>query len=280
MNEIKRDLIGGAIVYFELSGESVHSIIEAGLNHIDLGRFTPATYTDLNALKASLQKVYGKTHRIDSLGGREGYTATVVESDEKNGVKTLNYDVGFTVHPPTTTYFPFWNPDTGDEVEPDGADEVRQGFYGNIQKVPRNNVARALTLIAAHLRGVSLKSHGGVYWIPEKSVAKWEQVCIVIETASKANRVHKIRTVIDKDSCRAYTEALREHVKYEAGVIKEKVLKGGLKKRALATKENEADELKGLIKEYESMFQVTLDDLTAIADDAGTSAAFAALQML
>ena len=92
--------------------------------------------------------------------------------------------------------------------------------------------------------------------------------------------MHKIRTVIDKDSCRAYTEALREHIKYEAGVIQEKVKSGKLGKRALATKENEADELKGLIKEYEAMFQVTLDDLHEVADDAGTCAAVAALQML
>ena len=280
MNEMKRDLIGGAIVYFELSGYSDHSLIEAGFDTIGLGRFIPAHYTDLNALKAALQKVYGKTHRIDSLGGREGYTATVVQGDEKNGVKTLSYDVGFTVHPPTTTYFPFWDPDTGDEVEPGGCDEVRSELYTNLQKVPRNNVARALTLIASHLRGISLKSHGGVYWIPEKSVAKWEQVCLVIETASPANRVQKIRTVVDSSSCRAFTDALREHIKYEAGIIKEKVLKGGLKKRALNTKENEADDLKGLIKEYESMFQVTLDDLHELARDAGKSAAVAALQML
>ena len=129
--------LSGAIVYFTLGEDSDHPTIKSGFDAIGLGHAIPETNTPLSALKSALVRTFGNRQtKIDALvKPAQGYTVTRVRGEIENSLRTLDYSVAFTAEVPATTHLPFFNPSTGQQVEPDGAGECRVRFMSNLNNV-------------------------------------------------------------------------------------------------------------------------------------------------
>ena len=273
--------LSGAIVFFTLGEDSNHTVIKDGFKSIGIGHAVPDTNTALSALKSALVKTFGNRQtKIDALvKPAQGYTVTRVKGDMENSLRTLDYSVAFTAEVPATTFLPFHNPSTGQQVEPSGADECRTRFIDGLNRVGSHKLSRALVnLIEGQLNGISLRPTGGIYWLPEESMRLWGQVAQVVESASGSNQVYRIRSSVDNDSIKAICAALTRQVESETEKMNEEILTGDFQQeRAFNSRRARACVLREKVQEYERVLGTTLDALQAKCEETDKQAAAACL---
>lgn len=274
--------MNGAVVFFTLGGDSDYDMIEVGFEHCGLSKYIPNKNTSAAALKSALVKTWGNRRmKIDSLEGkRGGFAVAQVKGDVQNDVRTLDYEVLFTTEVPSSSQFiPFFDPSTGDAIEPTKARECRGKFWDELKKVPAQKVSLALTqIIQGPLKGIRLRETGGIYWIPESSLKIWRSLSFTLSEASTRNKLYKMCTSIDVDSIEAICDALTSSVEAEMEKLTEEIISGDLKQeRAYVSRRNRAVELRAKVKDYEKIFGKTLDNLTSQCEETDVAAAAAVL---
>lgn len=130
-----------------------------------------------------------------------------------------------------------------------------------------SQVTASMVAAALHLGATTLRPSGGVYWLPEKVIPEWDQLCGVVQLAAVAgkNTVYKITHTFDADSILAVRDALLAEVEREANAITAEVDGGGLGERALKTRASQAERLRVKIEEYERILGERLPDAKEMA---------------
>lgn len=268
--------LNGAIVYFKLGEDSDHNLVEWGFNKLNLGGYIPNKNTSNAALRSALTKTYGSRRtKIDALDGNRGFAVAQVSGDVLNDVQTLDYEVKFCVQVPTTSHMiPFQNPKTGEIFDPPLAQDCKNRFWEEMDKVPSRNLSSSLVnIIHGPLNGICLKDTGGIYWIPETSVPVWQALSLILEQASSRNVLYKISSSIDEDSVKAICDALTSAVESELSQINDEIIGGKLKqKRAYESRRNRSVELNDKVKSYRKILGVALEDLSEQCEDSDMAA--------
>lgn len=302
--EIKAE---GGVFYWSLGNDSHYEILESGLRAIGLTHLIPERNTLSAALKSALTKFCcsSKTS-ITSVGN--GYQVTELVQSEMNETRYVDHKPAFVVFPPPNggSHLILKDPNTGNQVSEESLKKITdltfidksnkkdmvppehatlhavlcREYSRQLRVVPASKVARVLVGVVRSSLGVSLRDTGGIYWVSNDHLNLWNQVRIVIESASESNKVYALHTIIDESLCSAVCDALTNNVMAELTKI-EKEIEGGFKQeRALKARQQRASELRDKVKEYSSILGVAMNALEERVEKTDTLAAFATLAAL
>lgn len=271
--------IAGAVVYWT-AGPTQRELLEARLTESGLVDHMPGMRTNAAALKSALLD-YCDEHKTRSVDmGVESH-----RKQEANGFEVLAkergelsnaYDVRFSVKALENSEgeleLEFRN------AEFDVRPKVRELFLKHKAQLTGAAIGKMLVELLGELDGVALRPSGGVYWVPESSVPKFQRIAEFVEECgidNKANRVYLLKTAMDESTVRAVGDAISSEVMAESAQIVEDVRENLTNEEAIARRLVRANELWERVKRYESCLGKTMDTLSNVvklATDAAASA--------
>lgn len=267
MNELR---IGGALVFWKLSGQADHERLRDSLHECQLREFCPDPRVPLAIMKEALGKTYpGSTTMVRTLASKTGF-AVVSEKkgddwndyDHQGAVKLIDQDWSFS------------------GVSEDDRKLILGAYHEAAGYVSSGQVAMALTKIISYMRGVPLRPSGAVYWVPDDQLGEFEDVAAAIENSAvvpDSYMIHRMQHVLDDSAVRAISEGLVDEVSGRVQEL-EKELKGGeLQKRALKNRWSEIEATRKKVQHFEESLSRALPQLTEKLDKLQHLSAFAGL---
>lgn len=253
----------GKNVFFTLGSKTNTEKLKESLDQLGLGSFAPDNNTKKSALKQALYSVCANRRRlIRPLPGERGY-AIVSEKRDEDGV-SLEHTVDFDALLPNGSDVPVYrDPDTGQPCNPSEEDKILHRFQIELGRLPSPKVSLALVRILDHMHAISLRPTGGIYWLPQGAVTKFQEVAKAFEEASEdnSNIMYFQTTAMDDDLRHTVIESLKRSIGGEVSAMEEEVMSGDLGKRAIKTKQERCDKLRARVLGYQKMFDVTLKEL-------------------
>ncbi len=270
MSVEKKIKYNGITVFWSLTDGTNIEVLRDGFEEIGWLHLLPEVQEDSQALRRALAHHFpGKRTLIRPLKGIVGYA--VVNEDA-----------------------------SGDEMEYD--EEVRMGLVdGKLFSNPMDHPLReavsdtyrfekklvtaaklggVLVRAARELNGIPLRPRGGFYWIPDSSAEKWEQIVDVVERARSGNVTWKMKTTTDENTVEAVCDSLVIQVENQLAKLESDLEEGELGKRALKTREKDAQELDSLVANYEEILGKTLEGLRSRASEVESAACVALLEAM
>ncbi len=270
----------GAVVYWGCSTTDREKLSEkaerCGFGDLVPNKRTPESAL-FNALKDGVPDAgVTRDYLIQPLKSRNQKGFEVVEVHK--GTERNSYSALFSarVHSDTVKFSEgLWDYATidGNTVQ-DLYDQYRRTLTGAA-------VGSFLVSVCQRLRGTSLRPSGGIYWIPEDSLDRWNDVTDAVESSAcdyGKSEVFRLRTLLDAQSASAVISAITKEVTDQSDEILEGI--GELGEKALRTREERSRELKKKVEHYEGMLGESLGKLKTVCDIATKSAAHAALAQL
>jgi hypothetical protein len=264
--------LGGAVVYWTLSEFTFRDRLADGLADAGFGDLAPDARPATAALKAALEQTLGGSRiLIRPLQSRDGFAVVEEERGQTENIYTQTLSA---------------------RVEGEGAfarlafslaDErslaVQQAFDLHQGLIAAHQVSECLVSIVERLGGTRLRPSGGFYWLPEARLDLWQEVAAAVEKAAfgRPHACYVLRVAMDADAVRAVRDAIVAEVTAEANRIRNEVLSGELKERALESRRVEAEDLRDKVTQYEMLLDTGLASLREAIDAAEEAAAAAAL---
>jgi hypothetical protein len=262
-NQVTEVSVAGAVTYWNLSPETNLAALNNGLATLGLQQFAAEERTACAALKSALSKTL-----LDAEFSR---LVRPLEDPEDNGFALIEEERGTTENTYSTVLTAKVDKDGDIVTDADQAvvNELEEHFTYQKSILGVASVTAVLVNIVKHLDGTTLKPSGGVYWIPEHSLAKWAQVCEVIERAACGNTpssIYQLRTVFDGAAVKAVKDAIINEVGQRSEEIRRRAASTGLGERAYKTQAKDAQRLHDRIKAYEGILGEALQELHTAAD--------------
>ncbi len=154
-------------------------------------------------------------------------------------------------------------------------DDCKNAFDLWAMGVTASSVGVALSNAVRKLGGVPLRPRGGIYWLPQRAVTKWEKIAKSVVDAEKHNIVFQLSTIHDSNSAKAVLKAVELDLIRRFEEI-ESALSGDLGDRALKTKLSQLRTLKVDIKEYETILGESFEHVQAEVENTENLECFAA----
>lgn len=265
-NELR---IGGALVFWKLSGQADHERLQEALSECNLQDFVPDPRQPLAIMKEALGKTYpGSENMIRTLASKTGF-AVVHERkgddwndyDHQGAVKLVDQEWQF------------------ESISDEDQKLIMAAYHEAAGYVSSGQVAMSLTKIIAYMRGVPLRPSGAVYWVPDERLQDFEEASAAIESASvvpDSYMVHRMQHVLDDSAVRAISEGLVDEVSQRVTEL-EKDLKGGLKNRALKNRWAEIKDMSAKVSHFEEALSKALPELSEKLNKLQRMDAFAGL---
>lgn len=265
----------GAVVFWSPSEWVDREKLNRGLEMLSLGHATLEERTPYACLKNAVEANFrSKNYLCQPLDDTVAFEVVEV----LRGVTNNAYSQKFRVSVPDPKNAPLTL-----QMSPYDSEQAAQlaASYGRFRSLVRGSaVTTTIVKIIEGWSGSRLRPSGSIYWLPEGRLDQWHGLGAVLEMASQGGfRSYTMRVHHDVDSVRAIRDALAHEVKEEAKRIKEEVMSGELKARALESRKMEAILLRQKVRLYESLLEEGLSDLGDVALDAETAAADAALSL-
>lgn len=121
-------------------------------------------------------------------------------------------------------------------------------------------IGGALIEIVKKLGGVTLRDSGGIYWLPDVCLEKWEQVIGAFEAAGD-NQVYLVRTIMDAKTVKAVGAAISDEITKASAELIEEITGGKCGEQAIENRLVRAKQLRGRVNEYEIILGSTLKQL-------------------
>lgn len=243
----------GAVVYWTLSGEfDVDALARAwaaeGLDPTHL----PAPTSPERALRRAVDELRDRAHMVRRLPDGSGYA---VVAEHQHAAKFNHYEQSLVAYL-----------DAGQlVVEPAGhpdAERVIDAYERALSRFDGGDASGILIGACRRLRAVSLRTMGGIYFVPQPAMPELERVTRALEACS-ANRVWRLPAMRSEDAARAVLAAVSEEVEAEAARMEEELAREGddaLGERALGTRAERAATLRRKTDEYERLLGASLGD--------------------
>lgn len=257
----------GAITFWRLSGRTTLAAlctewIRAGLDPDQL----PQASSPKAALRAALHDLEGTRVLARPLHDRGDWVLQEEAVNEDTTAYTKRMRVRVSV-------------DDALVIEPAGhpdAERLREQYRENLSTLSHANMGGWLVGLVEGLNGVSLKDTGGVYFVPEYALPKWQAIVKAVETAS-SHSILEIPAVSTEKAAQAIAQALVAESMQCMHAIKEHLEYGDLGVRALESKQRMCRSMQSKIGEYESILGVALGRLHEQVQDLETQLVAATL---
>ena len=264
--------LGGAVVYWTLSEFTLRERLADGLGDAGFGDLAPDRRPATAALKAALDQTLGGSRiLIRPLQSRDGFA--VVEERRGQNENLYFQTLSARVQGEGLLARLVFTPQDERSLAVQQAFDLHQGLIASHQ------VSECLVRIVERLGGTRLRPSGGFYWLPEGKLGPWQEVSSAVEKAAfgRPHACYVLRVAMDADAVRAVRDAIVAEVMTEACRIREEVLSGALKERALESRRLEAVDLRDKVALYEQLLDTGLASLRQAIDAAEEAAAAAAL---
>lgn len=265
----------GRIVMWSLQGDMTVSALGAALEAAGSKAIPPEPPSALVALHRAVDAVARALGRLEVHHVSRGEWAIVGKPVEHTGVqRELVYPIDCTAK--------LVRPEGGGEeyleITGRGEDQIRAAYEVAKGVLAPSDIGTWLTDKAAKLGAIPLRDRGGVYFVPQPQVWKWERIVKAIKACSK-HGVYALPAMKSQDAVEAILSALTADTQAACDKIADDIADGTLGTKALANREKSTAELLDRVSQYETLLGSKLDALrTAIAETqaAVATAAFAA----
>lgn len=242
--------ISGATVFWRGTSDTEAARLQTNLDNIGLGKYAPRPVGMAHAVKAAMTSLYSKPRTLVR-PDRNGFS--IVE--EEQTTLGLRHKVTLTVevaqrHPDGMLAYP---------CEQSERDRLVQQVNAQLGLVPYTALTQCLTEIVRSLGGIALRDSGGIYWIPQCSVARWREVVVAVQ-ASGPVKVYCASMVADQDGVRAVCDSIREEMEREVAQINADFATG-LSDKAMRSRASALTAMAKRVREYEAALGVTLDTI-------------------
>ena len=243
------NVTAGAMTWWSLGQQTEPDILQNGLGQLGMPDYAPKPRTWLMSLKAALAEMFAKPEElIRPLRHKKtnGYTVVVEEKGdyENRYSRTVNASVDA----------------EGDVTVTAGeADRYElQRLTNHYRRVlPAASVSDTLTeIIHERFGGISLRASGGLYFVPEEHVGKWQDVIMVVEAAAVEPTTNDLSVVpleMNEMTLRDIKRSICREVESAAERLRKDITENDLKDQALLNRAVRASELRDRIRQYETI---------------------------
>lgn len=134
-----------------------------------------------------------------------------------------------------------------------------------------------------HLKGVSLKDSGGLYWIPETAMAEWDSITDAVERSAldgNKSTCYTLRTLMDEKATIAVKDAIISEINASLDALNAEIATGELGDEALTNRKKAANALHARCAMYEGILSEAMPTLHQAITQTEIAATTAALQAL
>lgn len=269
------DAGGGRVVYWSLNGDSDYEKLRLGCEAAGLTSKTlPEDRSALSALRHGIDR-WVKTAGLRNvlvrpLSQGDGYdVVSETVGEDRNEYQTsfsARVDVKERRNPPRVV--------TGSS---DCWSSIVEWYNEALDRASQEAVGGYLSRVVYALGGTALRPNGGVYWLPESSIDRFNKVVESIESAG-THAVFTLSVAKDQQLARSIVDAITNEVTTEADYIESEVASRDLGERALKTRIVRAKLLLEKVRDYEATFGKSLSFLSQRVEQVETQCAVLAIQ--
>lgn len=283
-NQTMSAMTTGCMCFWDTSATDA-GLLKERLASIGLEAFAPKARTVPAALKMAM-KDFGKeleAHHCKSNGGKHKFIVQGKLNLEADGfelldncqmpsgqenlnemVFTARVDGGGRVHV-TELGSRFWQLNLTDGYT--ASVKLQEWFDAYRMQAPGSTVGRSLVAIVNHLHGTCVRPVGGVYYLPDDTVAAWDDVVDAFESCGK-NVISRVRVVLDDRAAKTIRRAIVNELTEAAGTVLEDLIRNDIKDATVERRLQRARELRGKCQQYESILNDTLGEVHVILNEA------------
>jgi hypothetical protein len=276
----KKIKYNGLITFWSLTDDSKRQVLEDGFTLLGMAELIPSPKNDTQALLRALNMVFKKSDTvIKTVRGTSGYKVFGRQDLPNNKHR---YVEALRVTFDENGELVFETNDAETSVEFTGMHQwhIKAEFSQQKGLVAGGSLGTILSAACRSLGGIALRPRGGSYWIPTSQRGKWESIVEVVSLSCARNTVSCIGTTTDKSTMEAICTALIAQVESKLEQLDRDLDDDTLGKRALATREREAQELDSLVVDYEKILGRTLKSLRDRTEEVEARAAMAIFQKM
>jgi hypothetical protein len=269
-------LVSGAIVMWDC-GATEHETLMAKLTYIGLEDFCPPPRSKNEALRCAMGDYAGQQKKLLVHNGRKKDLIIQPLKGRDDGLEMVEVARGQTDNDYTSRFSAKIEGENEQVTVTSGSAPswlIQESYAKYRAEVTGGAVGSSLVNILQHLHGTCVRQIGGVYYLPEDAVAKWDEVVTAYESAGP-NRVNRTRIVLDDQAIRMVKQAITRELTTAAGQIAEEVRQGDLGEKALENRKESAQKLRERAKLYEGILSTQLAECRAVIDLAETAASSA-----
>jgi hypothetical protein len=249
------NVAAGAMTYWSLGQQTDPQILTNGLSQLGLPDYSPKPRTWLTSLKAALAEMFAKPEELIRPlrhKTKNGYTIVVEYKGEYEN--TYSREVNACVDKEGRVSV---TAGTADRQE-------LQRLTNHYHRVlPSSSVSDMLTdIIHEKLGGISLKTNGGLYFIPEDRITAWQDVIMVVEAAAVEPTTNDLSVVpleMNAMTLRDIKRSICREVESEAERLRKDITENSLGTDALLNRAVRASQLRDRIRQYETILGQALD---------------------
>ncbi|HYM54906.1 MAG TPA: hypothetical protein VES97_06050 [Solirubrobacteraceae bacterium] len=151
-----------------------------------------------------------------------------------------------------------------ENATPDEAELVKRSYGRYLDALTTEDVASWLIHQAQRLGAVSLREHGGIYYLPPSRWPEWSGITDALQSAHPRHACYSMPTFkLSAGGARAILDSLTAEVEADVDAIQDDVLSGDLGVRALETRGEKGRLLLAKVEEYEALVGERLEKLRA-----------------
>lgn len=247
--------LNGLTTFWSLCDHTPVGALSQGLEDIGRADLMPDLSRGTDALSRALHRAFSERRTlIRPLKGLTGY-AVVLETPAELADEKMEYEEAFKVGCVVGKHLIFNPEDTEHKFM------VEREFQKQLEIVPASKVGGMLTKAVRSLEGISMRPKGGMYWVPEKHLDTWNAIADVVHKASADNYVLGMTTIQDANSLETVCFSMTHQVERMLETLTNDLENGDLGKRALKSRERQAQELDDFLHTYEGVLGRSLSEL-------------------
>jgi len=280
MQDKKTLQVTGAVTLWSLSAYTAYGPIAQAWSDLGLERLVPRRSTLTDAVSWALRSSFSEQRFLVRAlpGGWSVQEEQVIDGGlEYREVCRVKLDARTTVE---TDYFTLGS--GADESTIERVVKTVTLATRALGSVPRKHVTAALVSLVRSCGGIPLRDRGGVYYMPEWGMEKWEKAAAAVEKAAMtgSNSIYLLRVKKDADGARAIIAALTSEVYSEISTMRQEIEAKGLSGSALTRRQSKARRVLSKVENYEELLGSEMDLLRAACAEVEPDAAAEALTEL
>ena len=260
----------GAVVFWN-ANDSDREKVGRAFESVGLGECVPERVTESAALKAAIVELFGgkdRTVQAHKKKDENGYELVRIDRTKELGGRN-GYTVDFCariVEGRVVTWY-----GEADRYK------LQESFLQHKTILKASAIGQALVAAVEALRGQRLTDRGGIYWMPEDAVDRWETLGLALAGCGveRENAVHMMQTIMTPQTVAAIKEQLIAEVLKDATTITVELTENNLSDEAVDRRKRRAKELRERVDFYASCLGdalQTLKDVLTVAEMSASAA--------
>jgi hypothetical protein len=263
----------GRITMWSLQGDVTRDALAKALEAAGSAAIPPDEPSDLVALHRAVEEVARALGHLDYHRVARGEWAIVGmphEATSPNGGKQLVYGIE------CRAKLVRENDTERLEIAGRGEDQIRAAFEVAKGILAPSDIGTWLCEKLSKLDAVPMRDRGGVYFVPQPLVHKWEHIIAALKACSK-HHIHTIPAMRTADAIDAVLAAVTSDTQAACEKIAEEINDNKVGPRALENRRKLTAELLERVQRYEALVGRKLEDLRNVIGETEAAVATAAL---